>query len=559
MLMRIKRSKSILSLFLLLFLLLPILLLLSHISEDSLPMYTGTVNATGNQWYFGEKGGEQRPVNILEKQYMEPGKIYVLSTVIDYDGREDFYPSATFLVNHYAVKVYYKDSLVFQRTREDIRLPTVESLGLLAFPLPLGCDCMGRELRLELDPMMSSAGDRALPDVQFGDYASIMRQIYISSLPNLVLVAAILFLCIFLLLIGSVHKDMWEKCLNLAWFAVAFSVYQLTENLFVQHMFKSPYFLYLCNYLFLALLPIFLIRAYKRRFSDHFQTYIRIMKVICWINLGGQILLHFTGVMDLRHMLPVTQICCLLTGFTMGIPMVVERRKPIIRRVTIEVAPLFIATLLDFGSYFIQSNSGKAFFSMGHYIGVGFFITLIIVIYEVRKTSEQAAAESLKSQFFQEMAYRDSLTGVSSRAAFDEEVKKISSAPEPSRNLLCVAADLNGLKWINDTYGHQEGDELIRRCAALLVDCFQPSGRVFRTGGDEFMVFLYDVSEVEWPRLKEQFDTQREKCNENQAFPLSVAMGCAAVVDGKLEDALQLADERMYQDKSTAPHRGNSM
>ncbi len=555
--MRINKSKRILSLVLLLLLCLPILFLLSHASEDSLPIYTGTVNALGSQWYFGEKDGEMHPVDIMEKQHMEPGKTYVLSTVIDYDGGTDFYPSAIFLVNNYGVQVYYEDTLVFHRTKEDLRLPTVSSLGLLAFSLPLGYNCKGNELRLELDPMLSSAADRILPDVQFGDYATTMRQLYITSLPNLVLITAILFLCVSLLLIGSVYKEMREKCLNLACFAAAFSVYRLTETLFVQHMFKSPYLLYLCNHLALTLLPIFLINAYKSRFSPPFQTFTRLVKTLCWINLGVQLLFHFTGVMDLRYMIPMTQICCLLACLAMAIPMVVERKKPIIRRVTLEVMPLFIANFLDCIAYFIQSNSGRAWFSMGNFISVGFLITLIIVIYEVRKTSEQAAAESIKSQFFQEMAYRDSLTGVSSRAAFDEEVKKFSAGHRSVHTLLCVAADLNGLKAINDTYGHQEGDELIRRCAVLLVDCFQSRGQIFRIGGDEFIVFLHDVSESEWPKLKEQFDAQREKSNENQTFPLSVAMGCAAVVNGDLVGALQLADERMYQDKDSAPHRGD--
>ena len=549
---------SALFLLFLLFLFVPALLLISQTSSYGLPVFKGTVNAPGAQWYFGEKGGQMHPVDLSQKQPMEPHKTYVLSTTIRYDGESDAYPSAIFLVSNYGVKVYYQDTLVFQRIPEDVPLPTVGSLGPLAFSVPLGYDCAGQELRLELYPMMNNSHNASLPDIQFGDYATTMRHIYFSSLPGLVIVAAILFLCVALLLIGSVHQEMRTKCLNLALFATAFSVYQLTESQFVQHMAKTPYLLYLGNHLVLALLPIFLTHAYRSRFSLPFQKYIRLVEAICWLNFGGQALLHFSGILDLRYMFLVTQCCCFLVCLSMIIPMIVERNRPVMRRVALEVAPLFVGSFLDFISYFMQFNSGKAWYYIGRYVSIGFLMTLIIVIYEVRKASEQAAAESLKSQFFQEMAYTDSLTGVGNRAAFDEELNKLSSEGSCPQSMLCISADLNNLKVMNDTHGHHEGDALIQRCAALLDDCFSSQGRVFRVGGDEFNVFLYDVTEADWPTLKKQFEKKIEKCNREEAFPLSVALGCAAVSDGNVAQALQLADERMYEAKSSASCKRDS-
>lgn len=544
--MNIKKSIYLILVLALLFFLLPSLILLSETSGDSLPVFNGGVDVP-TQWYFGEKGGPLSPVELSQKQRMEPGKVYVLETEIAYDGKSDPYPSATFLVNHYGVRVYYEEELVFKRTREDIRLPTVDSMGLLAFSMPMGYDCQGKMLRVELDPMLDTVRERALPEIQFGDYATTMRKIYAEDLPNLIVISAILFLCIALLLVGGIHEEMQTKCLNLALFAAAFAVYRLTESLFVQHMTKSPYLMYLINHMVLALLPIFLIHAYKGRFPEPYRTVIHFVESICWINLGTQTLMHFTRVMDFRHMLLMTQLCCVLVFFSMVTPLTVERKRPVIRRVTVELIPLFVGAFLDFTSNFL--NSEKAWYSMGRYISAGFLITLVVVVYEVRKTSEQTAAESLKSQFFQEMAYTDSLTGVRNRAAFDEEVKALSSGERPCRSLLCVAADLNGLKVMNDTYGHPEGDQLICRCAALLKECFQSRGQVFRIGGDEFSVFLYNVSESEWPALKKRFEEEKERRNQDQPFPLSVAIGCAPVVDGDIEGAFRLADERMYQDK----------
>ncbi len=530
------------------------LVLVSENSGDSLPVFNGRVDVPGTQWYFGEKGGALSPVNPSERQRMEPGKRYVFATKIAYDGQADPYPSATFLVNHYGVRVYYEEQLVFHRTQEDISLPTVDSMGLLAFSIPLGYDCQGKTLWVELDPMLDTARERFLPEVQFGDYATTMRKIYTSSLPDMIVISAILFLCIALLLVGGVHEEMRTKCLNLALFAAAFAAHRLTESLFVQHISKSPYLLYLLNHMVLALLPIFLIRAYKGRFPDLYRTSIQFMEWVCWMNLGIQTILHFTGITDFRHMLFVTQLCCVLVFLSMVIPMVTERKRPMIRRVTVELIPMFVGAFLDFTIHFF--NNEKVWYSMGRYISIGFLLTLIMVIYEVRKVSARAAAESVKSQFFQEMAYTDSLTGVGNRAAFDEEIKDFTSGKRHCRSLLCVTADLNCLKVMNDTYGHQEGDVLIQRCASLLKDCFQGQGRVFRIGGDEFSVFLYNATEADWPALKQRFEEERERRNQGQHFPLSVAIGCAPVVDGDIEEAFRLADERMYQGKPSSRRDG---
>lgn len=532
-----------------LLLLLLMLLLMSYVSGDSLPVYRGTIDAPGTQWLFGEKGAELQPVDVREKQCMQPGKTYVLSAKIVYDGSKDSYPAANFVIGDYGVKIYLEDELIFHRMREDVHLPVVNSLGTLAFSLPLGDDCMGKELRMELDPMMRFAARRILPDVQFGDYASMMREMYIEGVPNLISISAILFLSITLLAIGSVNSDMRRKCLNLALFAMAFSSFLLMGNLFAQHIFRSPYIMYLCKYGMLAIQPIFMIQAYQDRFSEPFRKVFGVLVSLCWINLAVQPVLHFTEIADIGIMVVFTHVLCFSAVMVILAGIIVERRRAIIRRVTIEIVPFLIGFFLDFFIFFYEINKSESWHIVGRFMSGGFFITLVLVIYEIRKTSEKAMEESLKSKFFQKMAYKDALTGINSRAAFDEEVQEISAGKRPYHKLLCVSADLNNLKKTNDTCGHQEGDDLIRRCAVLLEDCFKSCGRVFRVGGDEFNAFLYDVDEEDWPKLKQKVEEECEKRNRKAEIPLSVALGSANVLNRDVEAAIRCADERMYQDK----------
>ncbi len=131
-----------------------------------------------------------------------------------------------------------------------------------------------------------------------------------------------------------------------------------------------------------------------------------------------------------------------------------ERNHPVVRRIMLEITPFFVGALLDILTYHELFVNGQAWHTAGIYISIGLLLTLIVVIYEVRKVTENTNGESLKSQFFEEMAYKDALTGLNNRAAFDREIYEIVHQKEPYQKILCVSADLNGLKRVNDTLGH---------------------------------------------------------------------------------------------------------
>lgn len=106
---------------------------------------------------------------------------------------------------------------------------------------------------------------------------------------------------------------------------------------------------------------------------------------------------------------------------------------------------------------------------------------------EVRK--EREIAEKL--YLANEIARRDALTGVRNKAAFKEQEEELQAQIRQgtAEAFGIVVCDVNGLKMINDTYGHKAGDEYIIKACRMICDIFQHSP-VFRTGGDEFVVLL---------------------------------------------------------------------
>lgn len=138
----------------------------------------------------------------------------------------------------------------------------------------------------------------------------------------------------------------------------------------------------------------------------------------------------------------------------------------------------------------------------------------------------------------------DNLTGLYNRAFFDAELERFDQGR--MFPLSVVMADVNDLKKVNDTLGHQAGDRLIQLAARIILRAFRAEDIVARIGGDEFAILLpetaKDVAEEAVERIK--------GCPEIKNNQASIAFGIATAENrDQLVDILKLSDKRMYRDK----------
>ena len=145
-------------------------------------------------------------------------------------------------------------------------------------------------------------------------------------------------------------------------------------------------------------------------------------------------------------------------------------------------------------------------------------------------------------------ANRDALTGVKNRRAYEqyeEELNQQLENGEPTQFAVAVC-DMNDLKKVNDRYGHQTGDEIIKKACYMICIRFKHSP-VFRVGGDEFVVILrgrdYEMREEILANFEEENLQNREEHNN-----VEIALGIADFdpeTDNSLQDVFERADEMM--------------
>ncbi|MFP4199756.1 MAG: HD domain-containing phosphohydrolase [Halanaerobium sp.] len=152
-------------------------------------------------------------------------------------------------------------------------------------------------------------------------------------------------------------------------------------------------------------------------------------------------------------------------------------------------------------------------------------------------------------------SYHDSLTDLYNRSYLENKIQNLNQ--ENLYPVSLIMADLNGLKLVNDTYGHNEGDKLLKKMAAILKDSCRDDDLIARWGGDEFVILLPEtdgeaVKKIA-ARINQKIADTFLEFEDGSRLPLSAALGWG-VKNNYFEDIFEILDEaesKMYKNKLT--------
>ena len=196
------------------------------------------------------------------------------------------------------------------------------------------------------------------------------------------------------------------------------------------------------------------------------------------------------------------------------------------------------------------------------------FLALAVVIVLVRsiKTDirlmladreEALHRESAERQKMEDLANTDGLTGLSNERSFNATLQKKEQAGEP---FALFYLDLDSFKPVNDTYGHDVGDQLLKAVSRRLRTCVRSTDYAFRIGGDEFALIVNGAVNEEFCAKR----TERIKNVLTQPFvingqELHIGTSCGSALypadSTEVKEIRILADQRMYEDKAHKPGR----
>lgn len=166
-------------------------------------------------------------------------------------------------------------------------------------------------------------------------------------------------------------------------------------------------------------------------------------------------------------------------------------------------------------------------------------------------TTQLVDEEKRREEELKLRSFTDGLTGLYNRHAYIKDISK-EDAHGLENNFVYLAIDINGLKVVNDTMGHEAGDELIKGTAECILSCFGKIGKAYRTGGDE-MVVIFNADEERLNEIKAGFDETMTAWKGKIIKKISASCGYVRLEefpDASITELANIADKRMYEAKA---------
>ncbi|MBD5128415.1 MAG: GGDEF domain-containing protein [Ruminococcaceae bacterium] len=373
--------------------------------------------------------------------------------------------------------------------------------------------------------------------------------------------------CILLLFVGvllsiadipiNMRNQKNHELLFLGLFSICVSIWYLAELHIIEFFFDDSRLVQMVSCCSLMLIPFALILylnaaiGFKNRF---------IFPVLCGLCTLGFVVswtLHFLKIKDIHETLTLSHINVVIASVLL-ISTVIKSTVQMGRESgvniylilrTVGLCSIAVTAIIDMVRYYSGQTSDSAMF-----MRVGMLIFTVCYGSSSLENTINAVKMGAQAEFASRLAYRDGLTGIGNRTAFEERLGELENAKD-SAPVGIVMFDVNDLKYVNDNLGHPLGDSMIKKAAEIVSGSFE-TDECFRIGGDEFAVIMRGDN------IKERCDkslsdfsarTERHNSTPDNEFRISIAHGFF-IYDNEcglehITDAYKAADEKMYENK----------
>jgi len=203
--------------------------------------------------------------------------------------------------------------------------------------------------------------------------------------------------------------------------------------------------------------------------------------------------------------------------------------------------------LVDFEDAYISATKVGA---LARYILLLLLVLILVVVYFVRKSKRIVLNTKIKKD--EKLKFIDMLTSLKNRNYLNEKMEVWNQNTIYPQSVIVI--DLNNIKYLNDTFGHEEGDKQIQGAANVLFKIQPDNSEIIRTDGNEFMIYMVGYSEAQVLSFIKKLLKEFKKL----PYEYSAAIGFSMIVDDLklVEDAFNEASEKMRENKASMVNNG---
>ena len=458
-------------------------------------------------------------------------------------------------------KVYIDGELVYEPFKSQNVFYT-KSYGTRWNCIPISLQDAGKQIEVRITLAYSDAR-AGMDNLYIGPPAGIIFDILGNKVIAFVSCVLLLFVGI-LLIVADIPINMSNQknheLMYLGVFAVSIAIWCITETNLLQFFVGDSRMLQVISCYSLILIPIPMILYLNSAYGFRKRFVVTAFTALSFLEFIVCMTLHLLNVADLHETLPLSHIMLALSAIIM-LYMIISnsfvKGKSQSRNIYkvlrgIGLCGISVATVIDIIRFYRGNSNDSAMF-----VRIGLLIFIICYGSSSLEKTINAVKLGVQAEFVSQLAYRDGLTGIGNRTAFQEHLVDLEKRKNEIPAVAIIMFDVNDLKFVNDNLGHHLGDSMLVQSANTIKTAFErQEGECFRIGGDEFAV-LISGSNVQMRCEQGLMNFKKKMVEHNRKpdklFRISIAYGYALYnkenAGKKLMDIYQQADMLMYENK----------
>ena len=369
------------------------------------------------------------------------------------------------------------------------------------------------------------------------------------------LIFSILFFVVGIALIGGtliLHKTLTLHAglFYLGWFQFWAGLWTFAESHVAQLFTDNAVFVDSISFISLMMIIVAFLKYFSIVIYDGKSRLHQLLSTIVYITITILTILQLLSVCDFIETLPIVHTIlagCIVYAIIAIFIETFRHHKTKLYYLLVCCVILCVCGINELVQFYrsIRNNLGISF-------QIGLLVCMVIITYyELTQTAHNIQLGT-EAKYYAKLAVTDFMTGCANRTAFQQDMLIKNRELTSGSKVTAIMCDVNGLKSINDTYGHEIGDRAICHCATILNNIFGSDGTCYRTGGDEFACILFHYDDKVLSNNLDLFIKECKRINAEEDFPFSAAIGYAnynSITDKTIENTLGRADKHMYNMK----------